>query len=33
MLKDLFTRNLSLKLTAVALAVILWLIARYWMVR
>jgi hypothetical protein len=33
MLKEFFTRNLSLKLTAVALAVILWLIARYWMVR
>jgi hypothetical protein len=33
MLKDFLTRNLSLKLTAVALAVSLWLIARYWMVR
>jgi hypothetical protein len=33
MLKEFFTRNLSLKLTAVGLAVILWLIARYWMVK
>lgn len=33
MLKEFFTRNMSLKLTAVVLAVILWLIARYWMVR
>ena len=33
MFKEFFTRNLSLKLTAVVLAVMLWLIARYWMVR
>jgi hypothetical protein len=33
MLKSLFTRNLGLKLSALALAVVLWLIARYWMVR
>ena len=33
MLKEFFTRNMSLKLTAVVLAVILWLIARYWRVR
>jgi hypothetical protein len=33
MLKEFFTRNLSLKLTASVLAVVLWLIARYWLVR
>jgi hypothetical protein len=33
MLKEFFTRNLNLKLTAVALAVVLWLIARYWLVK
>ena len=33
MLKDLFTRNLSLKVMAVILAVILWGLARYWLVK
>lgn len=33
MLKDLFTRNLSLKVMALILAVILWGLARYWLVK
>jgi len=33
MLKEFFTRNLGLKLTAAALAVVLWLAARFWLVR
>jgi len=32
-LKDFFSRNLVLKLTAVALAVVLWGVARYWLVK
>lgn len=33
MLKDFFTRNISLKLLALILAVVLWAIARFWVVR
>jgi len=33
MLRDFFTKNTSLKIMAVVLAVILWAIARYWTVR
>jgi hypothetical protein len=33
MLKEFFSRNIVLKLTAVALAVVLWGVARYWLVR
>jgi len=33
MLRDFFTKNIGLKALALALAVILWVIARYWMVK
>ena len=33
MLKDFFTRNISLKLLALILAVVLWAIARFWIVK
>jgi len=33
MLKEFFTRNLGLKLSALGLALVLWLIARFWMVK
>ena len=33
MLKDFFTRNISLKLLALILSVVLWAIARFWVVR
>jgi hypothetical protein len=33
MLKDFFTRNISLKLLALVLAIVLWAIARFWVVR
>jgi hypothetical protein len=33
MLKDFFTKNLYLKFTAIALAIILWAIARFWVVK
>lgn len=33
MFKEFLTRNIGLKFSALVLAAILWLIARYWMVR
>ncbi len=33
MLKDFFTRNISLKLLALVLAVVLWAVARFWVIR
>jgi hypothetical protein len=33
MLKQLFTRNVALKLTALAIAIVLWAVARYWLGR
>lgn len=33
MLKDFLTRNLTLKLLALIMAVILWGLARYWMLK
>lgn len=33
MSKDFLTRNLGLKLSALALAVVLWLVARLWLVK
>lgn|GEM_PF-1640220 len=33
MLKEFFTRNLGLKIMAVVLAVIVWVIARFWTIR
>ena len=33
MLKDFFTRNLSIKILALILAVILWAVARFWIIR
>jgi len=32
-LKEFFTRNLGLKIMAVVLAVIVWVIARFWTIR
>ena len=33
MIKEFFTRNLGLKLSALGLALVLWLIARFWMIK
>lgn len=33
MLKDLLTRNAVLKTMAIAIALILWIIARYWLLK
>lgn len=33
MLRDLFTKNIGLKFMALALAIILWFISRYWMLK
>lgn len=33
MIKEIFTKNLSLKSLAIVLAIILWAIARYWVQR
>ncbi len=33
MFKEFFTRDLNIKLLALALAVILWIIARFWFVK
>lgn len=33
MLKDFFTKNIGLKLMALVLAIILWAVARFWVVR
>ena len=33
MLKDFFTRNISIKALALILAIILWAIARFWLIR
>jgi len=33
MLKDFFTKNIVLKVTALAIAIILWILARYWIIK
>lgn len=33
MLKDFFTKNIILKATALIIAVILWIIARHWLIK
>lgn len=33
MIKNLLTKNLGIKLMAISLAVILWVIARFWMIK
>jgi hypothetical protein len=33
MLKDFFTKNIILKLIALAVAVVLWLVARNWLIK
>jgi hypothetical protein len=33
MIKDFLTKNVALKLMAVSLAIILWAIARYWIIK
>jgi len=33
MLKDFFTRNLNIKILALILSMILWAIARFWVIR
>jgi hypothetical protein len=32
-LKDFFTKNMGLKILALVLAIILWIIARFWIIR
>lgn len=33
MLREFFTRNIGLKALALVLAIVLWAIARYWVIR
>jgi len=33
MLKDFFTRNIHIKLLALILAILLWAIARFWLIK
>jgi hypothetical protein len=33
MLKELFSRNIGLKILSLSLAMVLWVIARYWLAR
>ena len=33
MLKEFFTKNVAFKLTALVLSLVLWFIARYWLIK